>query len=173
MSVDKQESDTASMVPSSIDMASIIAQLEEDGVAFSYEHEGNAALNAKLVEVVDMAEGEGYENPGIIVLGAKQPGPGDERDIAQAAADATDSSLMMVRTPGSAAVVSSEHARADIESVQYSLATTTDYVLGAREVVEELPGSSVGAVPLVVGTLALVAVATAFSARWSAKLHCK
>ncbi|WP_018019736.1 Rv1476 family membrane protein [Corynebacterium ciconiae] len=159
------------MIPSSIDMASIISQLEEDGVAFSYEHEGNDALNAKLVEVIDEAEAEGYEHPGIIVLGAKQPGNGDERDIAQAAADAMDSDLMMLRTPGSAAVVSREHARADIESVQYTLATTTDYVAGARSVVEDLPGSSVGAVPLAVGTLALVAAATVFSVRWSKRLH--
>lgn len=132
------------MIPSDVDIPSILEQLNTDGVAFTYDHPGNEALNGELVKVLDYARDHGYDNPGFILLSRMPVQLSDARDIAQRVADMRESDLVIVRAPDGAAVVSLLHPRADIEQAEYTFASTPDYVSGSYQLINDLPQSTIG-----------------------------
>ena len=146
------------MVPESVNLSDLSEQLLVDGVALERD---NDALHQDLVAAKDYAASRGVGELGIAVLEAPPARLADMRDIAQELARDTGIATMVVKVPGTAAVVSTRYSRADLEKAQQSLVVQPDYGVGVRGFVDSL------AHPLPVGLLSallLVVVAAAVGA---------
>ena len=146
------------MVPESVNLSDLSEQLLVDGVALERD---NDALHQDLVAARDYAASRGVGELGIAVLEAPPARLADMRDIAQELARDTGIATMVVKVPGTAAVVSTKYSRADLEKAQQSLVVQPDYGVGVRGFADSLAN------PLPVGVLAvllLVVVAAAVGA---------
>ena len=146
------------MVPESVNLSDLSEQLLVDGVALERESD---ALHRDLVAARDYAASRGVGELGIAVLEAPPARLADMRDIAQELARDTGIATMVVKVPGTAAVVSTKYSRADSEKAQQSLVVQPDYGVGVRGFADSLAN------PLPVGLLSvllLVVVAAAVGA---------
>ena len=146
------------MVPESVNLSDLSEQLLVDGVALERE---NDALHQDLIAARDYATSRGVGELGIAVLEAPPARLADMRDIAQELARDTGIATMVVKVPGTAAVVSTKYSRADLEKAQQSLVVQPDYGVGVRGFADSLAN------PLPVGLLSallLVVVAAAVGA---------
>ena len=146
------------MVPESVNLSDLSEQLLVDGVALERE---NDVLHRDLVAARDYAASRGVGELGIAVLEAPPARLADLRDIAQELARDTGIATMVVKVPGTAAVVSTKYSRADLEKAQQSLVVQPDYGVGVRGFADSLAN------PLPVGLLSvllLVVVAAAVGA---------
>lgn len=146
------------MVPESVNLSDLSEQLLVDGVALERD---NDALHQDLMAARDYATSRGVGELGIAVLEAPPARLADMRDIAQELARDTGIATMVVKVPGTAAVVSTRYSRADLEKAQQSLVVQPDYGAGVRGFADSL------AHPLPVGLLSallLVVVAAAVGA---------
>ena len=146
------------MVPESVNLSDLSEQLLVDGVALERD---NNALHQDLMAAKDYAASRGVGELGIAVLDAPPARLADMRDIAQELARDTGIATVVVKVPGTAAVVSTRYSRADLEKAQQSLVVQPDYVVGGRGFADSL------AHPLPVGllsTLLLVVIAAAVGA---------
>ena len=146
------------MVPESVNLSDLSEQLLVDGVALERD---NDALHRDLVAARDYAASRGVGELGIAVLEAPPAQLADMRDIAQELARDTGIATMVVKVPGTAAVVSTRYSRADLEKAQQSLVVQPDYGVGVRGFADSLAN------PLPVGLLSvllLVVVAAAVGA---------
>lgn len=146
------------MVPESVNLSDLSEQLLVDGVALERD---NDALHRDLVAARDYAVFRGVGELGIAVLEAPPARLADMRDIAQELARDTGIATMVVKVPGTAAVVSTKYSRADLEKAQQSLVVQPDYGVGVRGFADSLAN------PLPVGLLSvllLVVVAAAVGA---------
>ena len=146
------------MVPESVNLSDLSEQLLVDGVALERESD---ALHQDLMAARDYATSRGVGELGIAVLEAPPARLADMRDIAQELARDTGIATMVVKVPGTAAVVSTKYSRADLEKAQQSLVVQPDYGVGVRGFADSLAN------PLPVGllsTLLLVVIAAAVGA---------
>lgn len=146
------------MVPESVNLSDLSEQLLVDGVALERD---NDALHRDLMAARDYATSRGVGELGIAVLDAPPARLADMRDIAQELARDTGIATMVVKVPGTAAVVSTRYSRADLEKAQQSLVVQPDYGVGVRGFADSLAN------PLPVGllsTLLLVVIAAAVGA---------
>ena len=146
------------MVPESVNLSDLSEQLLVDGVALERD---NDALHRDLVAARDYAASRGVGELGIAVLEVPPARLADMRDIAQEFARDTGIATMVVKVPGTAAVVSTKYSRADLEKAQQSLVVQPDYGVGVRGFADSLAN------PLPVGLLSvllLVVVAAAVGA---------
>lgn len=146
------------MVPESVNLSDLSEQLLVDGVALERESD---ALHQDLIAARDYAASRGVGELGIAVLEAPPARLADMRDIAQELARDTGIATMVVKVPGTAAVVSTRYSRADLEKAQQSLVVQPDYGVGVRGFADSLAN------PLPVGllsTLLLVVIAAAVGA---------
>ena len=146
------------MVPESVNLSDLSEQLLVDGVALERESD---ALHRDLVAAREYAASRGVGELGIAVLEAPPARLADMRDIAQELARDTGIATMVVKVPGTAAVVSTKYSRADLEKAQQSLVVQPDYGVGVRGFADSLAN------PLPVGLLSvllLVVVAAAVGA---------
>ena len=146
------------MVPESVNLSDLSEQLLVDGVALERD---NDALHQDLMAAKDYATSRGVGELGIAVLEAPPARLADMRDIAQELARDTGIATMVVKVPGTAAVVSTRYSRADLEKAQQSLVVQPDYGVGVRGFADSLAN------PLPVGLLSallLVVVAAAVGA---------
>lgn len=146
------------MVPESVNLSDLSEQLLVDGVALERD---NDALHRDLMAARDYAASRGVGELGIAVLEAPPARLADMRDIAQELARDTGIATMVVKVPGTAAVVSAKYSRADLEKAQQSLVVQPDYGVGVRGFADSLAN------PLPVGLLSallLVVVAAAVGA---------
>lgn len=146
------------MVPESVNLSDLSEQLLVDGVALERD---NGALHRDLMAAKDYAASRGVGELGIAVLEAPPARLADMRDIAQELARDTGIATMVVKVPGTAAVVSTKYSRADLEKAQQSLVVQPDYGVGVRGFADSLAN------PLPVGLLSvllLVVVAAAVGA---------
>lgn len=146
------------MVPESVNLSDLSEQLLVDGVALERESD---ALHQDLIAARDYAASRGVGELGIAVLDAPPARLADMRDIAQELARDTGIATMVVKVPGTAAVVSTRYSRADLEKAQQSLVVQPDYGVGVRGFADSLAN------PLPVGllsTLLLVVIAAAVGA---------
>jgi hypothetical protein len=113
------------MIPADVDIPALARQLEDAPVAFTSPEMVDPVLAEQLSDVV------AGESAAVLVAG---PGrPAHMRDVGQAVLDNTDFSTVIVRGPGTGAVVSEEHSRATIETSQSNLLAEPDYVVGVAE----------------------------------------
>ena len=146
------------MVPESVNLSDLSEQLLVDGVALERD---NDALHRDLVAARDYAASRGVGELGIAVLEVPPARLADMRDIAQELARDTGIATVVVKVPGTAAVVSTRYSRADLEKAQQSLVVQPDYGVGVRGFADSLAN------PLPVGLLSvllLVVVAAAVGA---------
>ena len=146
------------MVPESVNLFDLSEQLLVDGVALERESD---ALHRDLVAARDYAASRGVGELGIAVLEVPPARLADMRDITQELAWDTGIATMVVKVPGTAAVVSTKYSRADLEKAQQSLVVQPDYGVGVRGFADSLAN------PLPVGLLSvllLVVVAAAVGA---------
>lgn len=146
------------MVPESVNLSDLSEQLLVDGVALERD---NDALHRDLMAARDYAASRGVGELGIAVLEAPPAQLADMRDIAQELARDTGIATVVVKVPGTAAVVSTRYSRADLEKAQQSLVVQPDYGVGVRGFADSLAN------PLPVGLLSvllLVVVAAAVGA---------
>lgn len=146
------------MIPESVNLSDLSEQLLVDGVALERD---NDALHQDLIAAKDYAVSRGVGELGIAVLEAPPARLADMRDIAQELARDTGIATMVVKVPGTAAVVSTKYSRADLEKAQQSLVVQPDYGVGVRGFADSLTH------PLPVGLLSvllLVVVAAAVGA---------
>ena len=146
------------MVPESVNLSDLSEQLLVDGVALE---RNNDTLHWDLVAARDYAVSRGVGELGIAVLEAPPARLADMRDIAQELVRDTGIATMVVKVPGTAAVVSTKYSRADLEKAQQSLVVQPDYGVGVRGFADSLAN------PLPVGLLSallLVVVAAAVGA---------
>ena len=106
------------MVPESVNLSDLSEQLLVDGVALERD---NDALHRDLMAARDYAASRGVGELGIAVLEAPPARLADMRDIAQELARDTGIATVVVKVPGTAAVVSTRYSRADLEKAQQSL----------------------------------------------------
>lgn len=151
------------MIPENVDIDALSRDLERDAVAMGQvTGEQHPELEASLIETVG-AVGEGdFGSLGYVVLDTTPPVTADLRDIAQELLDATSLETIVVRAPGSGAVVSEVHSRASLESAQHEMLQTFDYVEGASLLVRDVTESPVGNIDwgqfMVWGVVALILV---------------
>ncbi len=146
------------MVPESVNLSDLSEQLLVDGVALERD---NDALHRDLMAARDYAASRGVGELGIAVLEAPPAQLADMRDIAQELARDTGIATVVVKVPGTAAVVSTRYSRADLEKAQQSLVVQPDYGVGVRGFADSLAN------PLPVGLLSallLVVIAAAVGA---------
>jgi len=135
------------MVPESVNLSDLSEQLLVDGVALE---RNNDTLHRDLVAARDYAVFRGVGELGIAVLEAPPARLADMRDIAQELARDTGIATMVVKVPGTAAVVSTKYSRADLEKAQQSLVVQPDYGVGVRGFADSLAN------PLPVGLLSVL-----------------
>ncbi|ADK28873.1 Rv1476 family membrane protein [Corynebacterium pseudotuberculosis] len=142
------------MLPQGIDINAYIAEIEASGVALQTP---NAEVHRKLI---DATQGHGLA---IAVVDQTPEHPADLRDLAQELLNqvSTDGkfSTVAVRSPGTGAVVSKSHSRAELEAWQHQFFSEPDYVLGATRLVADLEHDTIPLAP--VGLMALLAVSVA------------
>lgn len=158
------------MIPEGVDIDDLARQIDEDSVAFGsfVPAEKMGELEPGLIDAVSHADSSGFGSLGVVVLEHTPAHAPDLRDIAQDVLLATDVETVIVRAPGSGAIVSDAHSRAEIEAAQYPFLADGDVVGGVHRFVDDINGWSLSwgwvfvAVVLVV---AVAAVLTALSAR--------
>lgn len=152
------------MIPVDADVSALSRQLEDAPVAFTSPDMADPVLAEQLTEVV------AHESTAVIVSG---PGnPAHLRDLGQAMLDGTDFSTVIVRGPGTGAVVSEEHSRAAIETSRDALLAEPDYVAGVAEFLTGAQSFSVNwtaAAAAIIGCVVVIAVCAWLSARGQAR----
>ncbi|NLZ58233.1 MAG: hypothetical protein GX898_08050 [Corynebacterium sp.] len=135
------------MIPENVDIDALARELEEDAVAMGQAAgEQHPTLEQELITVMDEAAEGDFGSLGYVVLDSTPAVTADLRDIAQELLGATSLDTVVVRAPGSAAVVSDVHSRASLESAQREMLQTFDYVDGASLLIRDVTNSGIGAI---------------------------
>ncbi|WP_034649718.1 DUF6676 family protein [Corynebacterium vitaeruminis] len=141
------------MIPANVDMGALSAQLDEGQVALQSDNEG---LRQSLESSVSYAADHGFGSLGVAVLDQDPAVTADLRDIAQVLRSDTALDTVIVRSPGSGAIVSTTHSRAEIESAQWDFLANPDYAQATVGLVDHIEAKPVPGGELV--ALALVAI---------------
>lgn len=158
------------MIPEGVDIDGLSAQLAQGHVALERP---DAALEEGLRAATEHAESTGFSSLGVAIVEHTPPQTADLRDIAQELMDTTGLDTVIVRAPGSGAVVSTVHSRAEIESAQAGFLQRWDYPEATVALVEHINADPVPepAIATLSGAVVLVAaVASAFFACWKARV---
>ena len=135
------------MVPENVEIDALARELEEDAVAMGPETGAlYPTLEGDLIRVVDDAADGDFGSLGYVVLDTTPAMTADLRDIAQELLNETSLDTVAVRAPGSGAVVSDIHSRAELESAQYEMLGTTDYVEGASLLIRNVTDSGISTI---------------------------
>ena len=156
------------VIPVDVDMASLEAQLQEDGIAFGTDNPVNVPLEAAMRDALTQAPSDDMGEAGLVVLEQTPPQIADLRDVAQDLLNGTGYDTVVVRTPNAAIAVSDSLSRAAIERGQTAMVAQPDYPQGVVAFVEAAQGHSVAwgiAVGSVVLALACIAALSAWRAR--------
>ena len=127
------------------DIAGLVAQLREDGIAFGTENPVNPVLESDLVQALaDVAAsgGPAADQVSIVVLEQTPDHVPQLRDLAQDLQLETGVETVLIRTPHAVAGGSDELTRAQIEQGQRAMAGQPDYADGVRAFFEAADGLS-------------------------------
>ncbi|MDO4631921.1 MAG: hypothetical protein Q4A82_06530 [Corynebacterium sp.] len=147
------------MIPESVNLPDLSDQLRADGVALE---QPNPALHTDLLEAKEYAATKNIGTLGIAVLEAPPAQLADMRDIAQELAASTDIDTVIVKVPGTAAVVSNTYSWAQLEKAQQALVVQPDYGAGVRGFVDGLQGVPVGLLSVLLVVVLVAAVGASF-----------
>lgn len=153
------------MIPAEIDIADLASQLQEDRVAIGKVVQAYPSMEGELQEVLAAAGTEGFGSVGMVLLEQVPVRAADQRDIAHELINATGLDTVIVRSPGSGAIVSEVHTRADIEAAQWHFLGNDDYVLATRELVDHISAAP-GPNWVLLTALALVLILAVVMLTW-------
>ncbi|MDO5511114.1 DUF6676 family protein [Corynebacterium sp.] len=157
------------MIPEGVDIDDLSLQLAEDSVAFDAvaPAERIDSLEPGLIDAVTHAGDSGFGSLGVVVLTHTPAHTPDLRDVAQDLLLGTDLETVIVRAPGSGAMVSEVHSRGALESAQHPFLANPDVVGGVFGVIDDVNGWSTNwpfALAAMVAALAVLVLATGWSA---------
>lgn len=154
------------MIPAEVDIADLTRQLDEDSVAFGpfMPAERVDVLEPGLIDAVAHADSSGFGSLGVVVLDFDTAHAPDVRDVAQDLLLASDLETVIVRTPGSGAIVSEVHTRADIESAQYRFLGNPDIVGGVFGFIDDVNATSISWISVAAVIVLTVVAVAAFAA---------
>lgn len=124
------------MIPADVDLNALRSQLAADSVAIDEMGRQYPHLEGQLIEASNYAADSGFGTTGIVVLDRTPDLPTDVRDIAQELLNTTQYDNIIVRTPGTGAVVSHNHSRATLESAQWYFLNDPDFARGVHKLVD-------------------------------------
>lgn len=156
------------MIPADIDLDDLADQLNEDGVAIDQLGRDYPSMEGELQQVLTAAGNSDFGSAGIVLLDSAPERSADQRDIAQDLLNLTELDTVIVRSPGSGAVVSDIHTRAEIESAQWHFLGNGDYVTATRDLIDTINSSGVNwfaVTGILLAALAAVVALTALSVR--------
>lgn len=156
------------MIPHDVDMESLARQLSEDGVAIGAVGEEYPRMEGELHQVLEEASASGFGSTGMVLLDSTPEQAADQRDIAQDLLNAGELDTVIVRSPGSGAIVSDVHSRAEIESAQAHFLNNPDIVAATRSLVDHISAADVnwaGVTALLLAVVIIAAVLTWLSVR--------
>ncbi|MEJ5927242.1 DUF6676 family protein [Corynebacterium sp. H128] len=130
--------ETDRMIPEDVDLNSLRSQIEADSVAINKLGLEYPSLEPELVDVSRHASESGFGKTAFVLLDRTPNGAAATRDVAQELLNTTDFETIIVRTPGSGAIVSHDFSRAQIEAAQYDFFANPEIASGAREFVDTL-----------------------------------
>ena len=156
------------VIPVDVDMASLEAQLQEDGIAFGTDNPVNVPLEAAMRDALTQAPSDDMGEAGLVVLEQTPPQIADLRDVAQDLLNGTGYDTVVVRTPNAAIAVSDSLSRAAIERGQTAMVAQPDYPQGVVAFAEAAQGHSV-AWGIAVGSVVLVLACIAALSAWRAR----
>ena len=117
------------MIPENYDTDELAAQLDNDGVALGVYGEQHPSAEGEIIAILRDAEHQGWGTFGFVALDDTPAQTADLRDIAQKLLDTTDGiDTVIVRAPGSGAIVSDQYSRKALELAQWDLLGNPDYV---------------------------------------------
>lgn len=161
------------MIPADVDIDDLARQIHDDGVAHSAwdgaSHEAfSAELEPGLRDAVAYSEQVDLGSLGVVVLDGAPEQTADLRDIAQDVLMSTEVDTILVKAPGSGAMVSDVHSRSVIESGQSHLLGDPDLVGAIHRFIDHA-GATGPNWPLLAAALlafiALIAVATMYASQ--------
>lgn len=150
------------MIPEHINIEELAQDLEDDFVAMgSVTGEQYPTMEPDLIRIAEGAGHGEFGSLGVVVLDSAPPVTADLRDVAQELLQSTAVDTVVVRAPGSGAVVSDVHSRATLESAQHGMLGTHDYITGTELLIRDVTESGLGNidwVPVTIfGVIALLA----------------
>ncbi|MGP6173160.1 Rv1476 family membrane protein [Corynebacterium sp. A21] len=126
------------MIPAEVNIEDLASQLQEDGVAIGEVARDYPSMEGELQGVLADADTAGFGSVGMVLLDRAPAQTADQRDIASELINATGLDTVIVRSPGSGAIVSEVHTRADIEAAQWHFLGDSDYVGATRNLVDQI-----------------------------------
>lgn len=158
------------MISAGVDIPDLAQQIGEDSVAYGGDGgEGfTRDVEPGLVDAVAHAESGDFGSVGFVILDRTPQQTADLRDIAQDVLLATDVDTVVVRAPGSGAIVSDVHSRSAIESAQYSFLGDPDVVGAAHRFIDEVAGAGINWA-LVAAALVLIIAAVVALTIWGVR----
>ena len=130
------------MIPEQYNIDELAAQLNDDSVvlgAYGREHPG---AEQDIATILANAENQGRGSFGFVALDETPAQTADLRDIAQELLDTTNINTIIVRAPGSGAIVSDQYSRKTVELAQWDLLGNPDYVSAVDNYVASVSSDS-------------------------------
>lgn len=122
------------MIPPDINVEDLHAQLQADGIALE---SSNDLLHQDLEFALSYAEEKGMHDVGVVIIDRVPAHYADMRDIAQELALRAELDTVILKAPGTGAIVSTDYSRAEIEAIQGAFFAEPNYGLGMRMLVDD------------------------------------
>lgn len=138
------------MIPDSVNIDDLNAQVAHDRVAMDFDA---PVLHEDLLRAIEYAGEQEFGDVAFVALAETPAVTADLRDIAQEILQASDAHTVIVRAPGSGAIVSDTYTRAQIESAQWNFLGTPDYAEATTALVEHIQADPIPGEELVAATV--------------------
>lgn len=152
------------MMLEGIDVESLRAQINSDGVAIDQLGKTYPSLEPELIAAAQHGEATGFGKTAFVILDQIPGEVSTTRNIAQELLNTTSFDTVIVRAPAGGAVVSHDYSRAQLESAQYDFLANPQIAPAAIEFMDTLNGQFYPWAVINIVIAALVALAIAFVA---------
>ncbi|WP_075726218.1 DUF6676 family protein [Corynebacterium aquilae] len=116
------------MIPDYVNLDDLAQQVEADNVAIDGLEAAYPGTEAGLIDITNQARSTGVGDVKIVVLDRTPAQPADLRDIAYEIQQRTGADTVIVRSPGTGAVVSDQYSRKSIEQAEKAMYGNPDYI---------------------------------------------
>ena len=120
------------MSPDYVNVEDLSRETNDDNVVLSGVNFNDPALESALSDVTKAVEAQGKGSVKIVILDRTPAQPADLRDIATEVQQRTGANTVIVRSPGTGAVVSDTYSRKAIEQAEKTMYGNPDYVASAQ-----------------------------------------
>lgn len=152
------------MIPENINIDDLNAQLLIDGIALEST---NDPLHQDLEFALSYAEEKGMGDVGVVVIDHVPIHYADMRDIAQELALRAELDTVILRAPGSGAIVSTHYSRAEIEAAQGAFFSEPNYGLGMRMLVDDFAAGAFDNRYIYAAIVFMIILGVVLALRWA------